>query len=136
MKPVLADTSYFVALLGKSDSHHKQAVEWSEQFLGQTFVTVYVLVELGSSLSSRGDRDLYVPFVTALLDEKATLFISASATLFRQGLSLFESRPDKEWSLVDCISFIVMQKHRLHDALTTDRHFEQAGFRALLRARP
>jgi predicted nucleic acid-binding protein len=46
---------------------------------------------------------------------------------------LFAARPDKDWSLVDCISFVVMKQRRLKDALTTDRHFEQAGFRALRR---
>jgi hypothetical protein len=50
-----------------------------------------------------------------------------------RGLTLFSRRPDKEWSLTDCTSFVVMQQERLTDALTTDHHFEQAGFRALLR---
>lgn len=50
-----------------------------------------------------------------------------------RGVDLFEQRPDKEWSLVDCISFGVMQDEKLTEALTGDRHFEQAGFVALLK---
>jgi uncharacterized protein len=46
---------------------------------------------------------------------------------------LFKQRKDKEWGLVDCISFIVMQNREITDALTADIHFQQAGFRALLR---
>ncbi len=46
----------------------------------------------------------------------------------RRGLDLYQSRPDKAWSLTDCISFIVMGDERLDDALTGDRHFAQAGF--------
>ena len=52
--------------------------------------------------------------------------------LLEQGLALFQSRPDKEWSLTDCISFAVMQKRGIGRALTTDHHFEQAGFERLL----
>jgi predicted nucleic acid-binding protein len=52
--------------------------------------------------------------------------------LFDAGLELYSRRPDKEWSLTDCISFVVMEEHGLTEALTTDHHFEQAGFTALL----
>jgi len=53
--------------------------------------------------------------------------------LFDRGCELYISRSDKEWSLTDCISFVVMRREELTDALTADRHFEQAGFSALLR---
>jgi hypothetical protein len=51
---------------------------------------------------------------------------------FDAGMELYADRPDKDWSLTDCISFVVMQERGITDALTGDRHFEQAGFRALL----
>ena len=63
-------------------------------------------------------------------------FISASDTLLMAGLELHRRRPDKEWSLTDCISFIVMQQQGLAWALAYDHHFEQAGFLALLRHEP
>jgi len=53
--------------------------------------------------------------------------------LFERGVGLFRQRPDKEWSLTDCISFVVMRDASLTEALTGDHHFEQAGFSALLR---
>jgi uncharacterized protein len=71
--------------------------------------------------------------VEELLDDPATVYVKSSATLLRRGLDLFAQHSDKDWSLVDCISFVVMKQHRLKEALTTDRHFVQAGFRALLR---
>ncbi len=52
--------------------------------------------------------------------------------LWQRGWNLYRSRPDKGWSLTDCISFVVMQDARLVDALTTDEHFKQSGFRAVL----
>jgi predicted nucleic acid-binding protein len=132
MTPVFADTSYYVALLSATDAHHDRAVEWSETVLGRIVVTEYVLVELGNALAGPVDRQLYAPFVHHLLADPSTVFIPASQTLFRQGLELFANRPDKEWSLVDCVSFVVMQQRRLREALTADRHFKQAGFKALL----
>ena len=54
--------------------------------------------------------------------------------LYRSAFDLFSQRTDKEWSLTDCISFVVMQQRGLTEALTSDGHFEQAGFKALLRA--
>lgn len=53
--------------------------------------------------------------------------------LFRRGLQLSNNRPEKEWSLTDCISFVVMKERRIKEALTGDHHFEQAGFVALLK---
>ena len=133
MNPVFTDTSYFVALLSQTDASHHMAVEWSEVLLGRKVVTEYVLVELGSALARGKDRHLYVPFVQHLLADPDTVFIPAASPLFRRGLALFNSRLDKSWSLVDCTSFVVMKQRRLTDALTTDHHFEQAGFKVLLK---
>ena len=65
-------------------------------------------------------------------DTEVTL-VPASADLWRGGIALFAARPDKDWSLTDCISFVVMQERSITDALTADHHFEQAGFMALLK---
>jgi uncharacterized protein len=53
--------------------------------------------------------------------------------LFDQGVELYAARTDKQWSLTDCISFVVMRQYRVTEALTGDRHFEQAGFTAMLK---
>lgn len=132
MKPVFADTSYYIALLSEGDAYHREALDWSENLLGRTVVTEYVLVELGNALSRSKQRDRYVPFVEHLLSDPDTVCVPASLDLFRQGLRLFAARPDEAWSMVDCISFVVMTQRRLKEALTTDRHFKQAGFKALL----
>lgn len=133
MKPVFADTSYYIALLSEEDAYHETAVGWSENLLGRTVVTEYVLVELGNALARSKYRGRYMPFVEQLLLDRDVLFVPASLALFRQGMQLFAARSDKAWSLVDCTSFVVMKQRRLTNALTTDEHFKQASFRALLR---
>jgi len=85
MKPIFADTSYFIALLSETDERHDAAVEWSETLLGRQVVTEYILVELGSALSKIRNRHLYVPFVEQVLAEEGTDFIPASGELFRRG---------------------------------------------------
>jgi|SRR5437868_14541387 len=133
MNPVFADTSYYLALVNPIDRRHQRAVDLAENLLGRMFVTEYVLVELGSALSRGSDRAVYLELLERLRSDQATTLIPASEALFRQGVALFAKRPDKEWSLVDCISMVIMKQRRLKEALTTDHHFVQAGFRALLR---
>jgi predicted nucleic acid-binding protein len=67
-----------------------------------------------------------------LIDDPNATIVAATHERFEEGIALCSYRMDKDWSLTDCISFIVMQNQGLTDALTADRHFEQAGFRALL----
>ena len=65
--------------------------------------------------------------------DSSAVVVPAETDLFRRGLDLYHNRPDKEWSLTDSISFVVMKDRGLTEALTGDHHFEQAGFVALLR---
>ena len=55
--------------------------------------------------------------------------VEAGESPYRRGLALYDERPDKDWSLADCISFVVMRDAGLVEALTGD---QQAGFAALL----
>jgi predicted nucleic acid-binding protein len=61
------------------------------------------------------------------------VMVPASQELLDRGVTLYRQRPDKDWSLTDCISFVVMRERGITEALTADHHFEQAGFVALLR---
>ncbi|MGA3204579.1 MAG: PIN domain-containing protein, partial [Bryobacteraceae bacterium] len=71
--------------------------------------------------------------VRSLLANPDVRIISQSRESFLSGLSLYEARPDKGYSMVDCISMQTMRREGLTEALTNDRHFEQEGFRALFR---
>lgn len=133
MKRLFADTSYYLALLNPRDSWHQRACELSRQLDADIVVTDYVLLELGNAFSPIPLRQRLRPMIESIRSDSAIECVPANEELFERGLELFGQRPDKEWSLTDCVSFVVMQDYGLTDALTTDNHFEQAGFRALLR---
>ena len=133
MKPVFADTSYYGALLSPKDVLHEPAVEWARTGGRQVVLTEFILVELGNGLHLPADRKVFSEFVGQLRADPDVTVIPASSGLFEAGLELYRERPDKRWSLTDCTSFVVMREHGLTEALTADRHFEQAGFKALLR---
>ncbi len=56
--------------------------------------------------------------------------------LIESAVQLYGTRPDKDWSLTDCLSFVAMERRRLTEALTTDGHFEQAGLKAMMLVQP
>ncbi len=95
--------------------------------------TEWVLAEFGNAYCHPSDRADFVALYRALVNHPRVRIISANTTLFQRGVDLFEQRPDKDWSLVDCISFVLMHDEGLTEALTGDKHFEQAGFHARLK---
>ncbi|MCK6484275.1 MAG: PIN domain-containing protein [Phycisphaerae bacterium] len=98
--------------------------------------TAWVLTEVANSIAKSERRTAFGELYHAVVFDEQTTFVPASDALFRLGIERYNLRPDKSWSLTDCISFVVMEQHDLSDALTGDHHFEQAGFRALLRSHP
>jgi predicted nucleic acid-binding protein len=133
MSAVFADSFYYFALLNQTDSHHHKSIAATLSLSGRIVTTDWILTELGDGMSAPANRTAFVNAVAQLRADADVLIVPFSAALRDQGLALFATRPDKEWSLTDCVSFVVMEQEGLTDALTGDRHFEQAGFRALLK---
>lgn len=92
-----------------------------------------MLVELGDALNKPPLREEFKVVCALVQNTPSFRLVGASRELLQRGLALYHERPDKEWQLTDCISFVVMKNDGLSDALTGDRHFEQAGFKALLK---
>ena len=133
---VFLDTAYAIALSVESDEHHERAEELADQLEAETtqlVTTRAVLLEIGNALSKKRYRKAALELLDALEQDPLVEIVPLSEELYKQALELFRSRPDKEWGLVDCVSFVVMQERGLTEALTTDEHFKQAGFRSLLR---
>ena len=133
MNGVFADTSYYLALLSASDQFHAAAVEQYQHLDRVVIVTEFVLLELGNSLSRIGWREHFAELISQLRDDRKVKIVAASRPLFQKSSELFASRLDKEWSMVDCSSFVTMDEYGLADALSSDHHFEQAGFTILLK---
>jgi uncharacterized protein len=132
MSAVFADTSFYLAVLNPRDLAHSTALEVGKQ-RRPVLLTDFILLELGNALSGASGRELFSRLVSHLRARDNVRIIPASRDLLDRGLELFSRRADKEWSLTDCTSFVVMKEEGLTEALTTDHHFEQAGFEALLR---
>ncbi len=133
MTTVLADTSFFVAYLNLREDCHELAVEWMTASSEPIVTSDWVLAELGNFLAEGANRRLFGALVRALSADKRFEIVPADRESFMDALNLYVRRPDQSWSFTDCISFRLMKARKIKDALTTDHHFEQAGFRALLR---
>lgn len=127
------DTLFVIALINRRDKYHAQADEMAELYDGQPLLTTdAILLEIGNAMA-RAFKPEAVQVIEDFLTSEDVEIVRLTPELFERALALYKSRPDKEWGLVDCISFIVMQDRGVTDALTFDRHFAQAGFRALMR---
>jgi len=133
MSRCFGDTFYFLALLNPKDDRHDAAVAFSRTHGRSVVTTDWVLTELADGLAKQRTRRTFKLVYDGLVADRSTEIIECSRALWERGRLLYESRPDKDWSLTDCISFVVMEQERIGEALTADHHFEQAGFIALLK---
>ena len=129
------DTNGWIALLNSSDTLHGAAASiWSELIQhGSTIIlTDWVVAETGNGLARTSARHRFPRAVELIRNSPRARLLPVSGSLCRAALDLYSSRSDKHWGLVDCASFLVMQEHRIFEAVTNDHHFEQAGFKCLL----
>jgi predicted nucleic acid-binding protein len=133
MRAVFVDSYYYLAFVNERDAGHNAAIEYSRKYVGLSVTTEWVLAEVADALSEPAQRPIFLELMARLRNERGVSIVAASHDLFDRGIALFSQRPDKSWSLTDCISFVVMEEHGLTEALTADHHFEQAGFVRLLK---
>jgi predicted nucleic acid-binding protein len=131
MRTVFADTFFFLARLNRLDSAHARAVAFSRGEQAIHVATAWVVTEVADALAR--NRDLFARLHNDVLNNPVFRYIPADEDLLTAGIEYYNFYSDKEWTLTDCISFVVMNNEQIQDALTADHHFEQAGFNALLR---
>ena len=125
---VFADTLFVVALVNRRDQYHDMAVELADQFENfPLLITDAVLIEIASALARKYKIDAIKVIEHALASEEVRV-VRLTPQLFDRAFEEYKKFRDKEWSLVDCISFIVMRDEGVDRSLTIDKHFEQAGF--------
>lgn len=129
------DTYFVQALLNPKDPHHERALALLPEVkrAAEVVITEAIFEEVGNALSGTPRlRRLAGAFIRRCYTQANMIVVSVDTALLTRALELYESRLDKEWGLTDCISFVVMGDHNLVNAVTGDRHFQQAGFRALM----
>lgn len=130
------DSSYLIALAHINDQYHKKALQLAvtvEQGNIKLVTTRAVLLEIGSALCRNKTRREAIQLINALETSTQVAIVPVTEEVAAEGWKLFCQRPDKEWSWTDCISIVVMRARGMTKALTSDQHFEQAGFTALIR---
>lgn len=132
MKTVFADACFYITLLRRVDELHLKCVQWDRLYDGHFLTSEFTLIELGNCLAKTAQRPAIPEFIRRLRADSRTTILPHDPFWIAQGFDLYARRPDKQWSLTDCISFEMMRRHNLTDALSADHHFTQAGFNALL----
>jgi predicted nucleic acid-binding protein len=131
MNSAFVDTSYLLALELRHDQDHQAAIQhWQRRAtrLMQMVTTSFILDEVVTFFNNRGYHDRAVKVGNNLLESPSVRFIHVDKSLFYDGWRYFQQHRDKDYSLTDCISFVVMQQLGITTAFTFDHHFRQAGF--------
>ena len=127
---VFLDTGYLIALEDADDGNHRAATEHREA-LGEMppmTTTSYVADEVVTFFNVRGQHGKAVELGEALLSSPSVEMIHVGEELLGRALDLLRARPDKRYSLTDCVSFVAMRERGISTAFAFDRHFEQEGF--------
>jgi predicted nucleic acid-binding protein len=127
------DTYYLLALVNSKDKAHQAALQRSQGRAQGLITTTWVLVEFADALCAVESRDRAARFIRGFQAEPFVEIVPPTREQFDRAVDRYQQRADKDWSLTDCLSFLLMEERGIADALTADRHFEQAGFRALMR---
>ncbi|HKP76592.1 MAG TPA: PIN domain-containing protein [Longimicrobiaceae bacterium] len=134
MTEVFVDTALAIALMLENDEHHDEA--WAKlldmRSRARLVTTRAVCLEIGSALHRTRHRAQASSLLASIDADPTFHVVPLSEDLYSEALELFQARTDKEWSLTDCVSFVVMRNRGITSALTTDHHFRQAGFEPLL----
>jgi predicted nucleic acid-binding protein len=133
---IFVDTSFVVALLNTRDQSHHAAVAVENGSGTRLVLTRAICMEIGNALTGPLFRIRAADLLAGMEQDPRFMIIPWEERVYAEALSLFRNRPDKAWSLTDCMSFVVMRERGITEALTTDHHFRQAGFRPLLQPSP
>jgi predicted nucleic acid-binding protein len=128
-----ADTAFWIAISSRRDQYHSQATAWHQSVVrtaSRIVTTEAVLWEWLNAFSDASTRTIAAEGYRRVHADKRIEVVPFQPEFSDAAIGLYRNRADKNWSLTDCLSFVVMERHALTEALTTDRHFEQAGFRA------
>jgi predicted nucleic acid-binding protein len=129
---IFIDTLFVIALINSRDQYHDKAVELASKYENQPLlVTDAVLLEIGNGLA-RNYKQEAIEIIEYFSTSDEVEIIHLTPQLFDREFDLYKRYEDKDWGLIDCITFVVMRDAGVNEALTFDRHFQQAGFKTLM----
>jgi len=130
---IFLDTVFVQAMLNRRDQYHDRAKKLLKRVrnASEIWVTEAVLIEIGNALASV-NREGAADFIRNCYKTPNIKVVMVETSLLKRALELYDNRPDKEWGLTDCLSFVVMKEQNISLVLSTDIHFQQAGFTPLL----
>ena len=133
--PVFVDTGYLIASVVADDPYAAAAEVWFERTQEERtplVVSSAILTEFGDGFAKVKRWGMAHPVIDALLDDPAVSVVTVDLGILRRAVALRNQHRDKSWGITDCTSFVIMKDRAITTALACDRHFVQAGFRALL----
>jgi len=134
MRKVFADAGYLIAVINPRDELHSKATEVGKSLEPCRIVTSeFVLLEVMKVLIRSGRKRLAYDAVMGLRQNPNTEIVPATSSLFREACRIYIQHSDKDWDAIDSSSYWIMKTKGIVDVLTYDHHFQQMGFRALLR---
>ena len=134
MTSLFVDTGYLIAVENADDQHHKTATKhWRDlsKSSPRLVTSSYVFVEVVTLLNNRRLHSKAVELGNSLLSSRLFSIVHVDEELSYEGWNYFQKYKDKSYSLTDCVSFVLMKKLGIVEALTFDKHFVQAGFKGL-----
>lgn len=128
MNRLFIDTGFALATISPRDQYHQRAIELSQKYDGYPLVTTYpIIMELGNAFA-RNLKPQAIELIEYFFNSSEVTVINIDEEAFQRAFTIYKTRLDKMWGLVDCISFVVMQDENITYALTFDQHFVQGGF--------
>jgi uncharacterized protein len=131
VNPVFADTFFYLALLEEREPAHHRSV--AAAAINRPVVTIeFIVIEIADGCARAEDHADFLALLEGMRSSSRLEIVPLSSKLMQDGIEFYARHSDKNWSLTDCISFVVMRNKGIQEALTADHNFEQAGFRILL----
>ena len=131
---LLLDATFVAGYLNPRDQHHSRAIQCMPRVkaASKVVITEAVLIEIGNLLHPTQHRLRAAEFIETCYVTSNISVVPVDTDLLKRALQFYRQHTDKPWGLTDCISFVVMSDQGLTTAVTADRDFQQAGFRALM----
>ena len=128
MTTYFIDTSYVIALVNPKDEYHSWALRLSEKVNDCRFITTDLILFEVANYLAKDFKPQFIEIINSFIKSEDIKIIWHSGNLFKKAYEKYCRFYDKQWGLVDCLSFVIMEKNNITTALSIDHHFEQAGF--------